>query len=189
MLIRTKKLFSCMYEKKKVVNFMKNNTSIHPDLRAATRLAYDPNNLIYDAIVQEEESAEYGACKCKINDKTIVFRVAKITPTKIGQFVTAWKRIGKGPILPYDSTDLVDLFVISVRDSENFGQFVFPKTVLEQKGIISKNGKSGKRGFRIYPPWDKANNPQAKKSQAWQLLYFFEIEPNLDSNKLKKLFS
>ena len=62
-----------------------------------------------------------------------------------------------------------------MRDN-NFGVFIFPKFVLYEKGIISKDGKGGKRAMRIYPAWDIADNPQAKKSQAWQLKYFFDID-------------
>nr|WP_255255562.1 MepB family protein [Bacillus cereus] len=57
-------------------------------------------------------------------------RIAKITPTKVGQFVLLWKRIGHRPIQPYDILDPVDLFVISTRDENNFGQFVFLKAIL-----------------------------------------------------------
>src|SRR5258708_5952015 len=90
-----------------------------------------------------------------LNGFFIRFRVAKITPTKIGQFVTLWKRIGNGPTQPYDTSDTVDFFIISTRKDDHFGQFVFPKSVLSEQGILSINGKGGKRGIRVYPPWDK----------------------------------
>ncbi|RYE38879.1 MAG: MepB domain containing protein, partial [Sphingobacteriales bacterium] len=38
--------------------------------------------------------------------------------------------------------------------------------------ILSGNGKNGKRGFRVYPPWDLTENSQARKTQQWQLEYF-----------------
>jgi len=168
---------------------MKLGNIIHPDFLAAQKLAYEPNELICNAIIQETESQEYGACTFEMNNKTIKFRVAKITPTKIGQFVTFWKRIGSGPIMPYDLNDVFDLLVVSVRNAQHFGQFVFPKDVLQQKGLVSKDEKDGKRAMRVYPPWDIADNSQAKKTQAWQLLYFFEIQPNVDNAKIKKFFS
>ncbi len=162
--------------------------SLHPDLLEAQKLAYEPLGLTCNNLVQEAESQEYGACTFEMRNKTIKFRVAKITPTKTGQFVTLWKRIGHGPIMPYDVADPVDLFVVSVRNRQQFGQFVFPKNVLWQKGFVSKDGRGGKRAMRVYPPWDKTNNAQAKKTQAWQLLYFVEIQPTLDSAHVKKLF-
>lgn len=44
--------------------------------------------------------------------------------------------------------------------------------------------------MRIYPPWDITDSRQANKTQAWQLMYFFEIPPtnNIDVGKVIKLF-
>lgn len=166
-----------------------NNKFVHPDLLAAQKLAFEPSGLSVSNIAREAESKEYGAYSFEMNHRRIQFRVAKITPTKIGQFVTLWKRIGNGPILPYDLADPIDLFVISVRTPEHFGQFVFPKSVLFEKGIVSKEGMGGKRAMRIYPPWDIALNRQAKSSQAWQILYFFEITTKTcDTSRVQKLF-
>lgn len=163
---------------------------IHPDLIAARKSAYEPNGLTMDHFAIEMESEEYAASEFKMNDLNIKFRVANITPTKIGQFVTIWKRIGSGPIQPFDMTDPFDLVVISVRTSEHFGQFVFPKLVLYEKGIVSKDGKGGKRAIRVYPPWDMTDNKQAIKTQKWQVPYFFEIAPNgkADVSRVRKLF-
>ncbi len=164
------------------------HNTIHPDLLLAQEFAYEPIGLIYSKLVPEAESQEYGACTFEMNKRTIKFRVAKITPTKIGQFVTFWKRIGGGPIMPYDTNDSFDVLVVSVRNTKHFGQFVFPKNVLWQKGLVSKDEDGGKRAMRVYPPWDIADSPQAKKTQAWQLPYFVEIQPNLDIAKIQKLF-
>ncbi|NNM43264.1 MAG: MepB family protein [Chlamydiae bacterium] len=163
---------------------------VHPDLLAAQKFAYEPNGLSIDKLKREAESQEYGAFEFEMNNLRIKFRVAKITPTKIGQFVTLWKRIGTGPIQPYDRADPVDLFVISVRRGERFGQFVFPKEVLCEKDIVSKEGNGGKRAMRVYPPWDIPDNRQAEKTQKWQLLYFFEIRPGqyVDTLQIQKLF-
>jgi hypothetical protein len=83
--------------------------------------------------------------------------------------------MGKEPIQPFDISDNVDLFIISTRSGDNFGQFVFSKLVLFEKGILSGNNKEGKRAIRVYPPWDNATNRQAQKSQLWQSDYFLEI--------------
>jgi len=136
--------------------------------------------------MKESESEEYGAAIFEINNKRVKFRKAKITPTKIGQFVTFWKRIGKGPIMPHDVTDPFDLFVVSVRTPDQFGQFVFPKAVLYEKGIVSKDGEGGKRAMRVYPPWDITDSRQAMQSQAWQLEYFFEILPQMSVSMIQK---
>ncbi len=166
-------------------------SAVHPDLLEAISVAYEPSGLICQNLAKEEESEEYGACVFEMNNKRIKFRTGKITPTKVGQFVTLWKRIGNGVIQPHDLADPVDFFVISVRNTEHFGQFVFPKMILLKKGILSKGGKGGKRAMRIYPPWDIANNQQAKNTQEWQLMYFFEIYHNktIDSAVVQKFFS
>lgn len=163
----------------------------NPDLLLATKLAYKPNGLFYKNLIAETESQEYGACSFEINDQHIKFRVAKITPTKIGQFVTFWKRIGSGPIEPYDVLDPFDLLVISVRDGEFFGQFVFPKSILSAKGLLSKETRGGKRAMRVYPPWNTTTSEQARKTQLWQITYFFEIHPNkcTDHVRFQSLFN
>jgi hypothetical protein len=162
---------------------MPNKPIPHPDLLAAQTLVYEPIGWACKNLVKETESEEYGAFDFELNQHRIKFRVAKITPTKIGQFVTLWKRIGTGPIQPYDMADPIDFFIVSVRDGARFGQFIFPKAVLCAKGIVSKDGNGGKRAMRVYPAWDIAENPQAKKTQAWQLQYFFEILAAHDVNE------
>ncbi len=169
----------------------KSSNALHPDLLLAQKHIYEPNGLVCSNIQQEAESTEYGAFEFDLNNQHVKFRVAKITPTKVGQFVTLWKRIENGPIQPYDITDPIDLFIISVRNAEHFGQFVFPKAVLLTQGVLAKNGKGGKRALRVYPSWDKTDSPQAKKTQDWQLLYFFEIDFNQGANIeiVKKLYT
>lgn len=168
----------------------RSSSGVHPDFLAARKLVFEPSDLVVSGLHKEAESEEYGAFEFKLNGLAIKFRVAKITPTKVGQFVTLWKRFGTGPILPYDMADPIDLFVISVRNSEHFGQFVFPKALLCEKGIVSKEGRGGKRAMRVYPPWDITENRQAKKTQSWQLMYFLEIDPNesIDTASIQQLF-
>lgn len=162
---------------------------IHPDLLLTEDLIYKPSGLVFENLKIEDESVDYGAAEFTINNQSIKFRVGKITPTKVGQFVTFWKRLGKGPILPYDFNDSFDFLVVSARAENHFGQFIFPKAVLCKKGIISSSEKEGKRAMRIYPPWDKADNSQAKKTQTWQLQYFIKFsEHNFDYARIRYLF-
>lgn len=161
----------------------------HPDLLLAEGLVYKPSGLALQNLKIEEGSTGYGAAEFTLNNHSIKFRVGKITPTKVGQFVTFWKRIGKGPILPYDLNDPFDFLIISARAENHFGQFAFPKAVLCEKGIISSSEKEGKRAMRIYPPWDKADNSQAKKTQTWQLQYFIKFsEHDFDFARIRYLF-
>lgn len=139
----------------------------------------------------EKEGINYRAHRFEINDKKIIFRQAKITPTKIGQFVTLWKRnIEKETIEPFDVCDKFDLIVINVKKDNLFGQFVFPKSIMIEKGIIT-NKKEGKRAMRVYPIWDVTNNKQAMQTQKWQLDYFLQIQNNgyLNINRAKLFYS
>ncbi len=167
------------------------NYSIHSDLADALELVYKPENILCTEIQAETESVEYGAHSFKLNNYNIRFRVAKITPTKVGQFVTLWKRVAGGPIQPYDVADSVDLFVINVRKDSNLGQFVFPKTVLYEQDIVSSNAQGGKRAIRVYPPWDTGLNTQAKKTQKWQLKYFLDLSLNkpINQTQFKQLYA
>ncbi len=161
------------------------------DLLIATSQVYEPCGLVCSALEVEAESAEYCALTFQLNSLRIKYREAKITPTKTGQFVTLWKRTGNGPIQPLEVSDLWDVLIISTRSGEKLGQFVFPKPVLLSKGVISGNGREGKRGIRVYPPWDTVTSKQAQKTQQWQADYFVYMGPGsiIDINLVQQLFS
>lgn len=149
---------------------------------------YEKCALQISNFITEPESKEYNACQFKLNGLNIIFRSAKITPKKDGQFVTFWKRNGEGPIEPFFESDPFDFFVVNVRLENTFGQFVFPKSKLIKKGIISTAQREGKRAFRVYTPWDVAKNKQAQNTQKWQLDYFYEIQPSTDLKRAKALY-
>lgn len=153
-------------------------SNIPIDLILAQKHAWEPSGYICSEITQNSESQEYSAYSFLLGDKSIVFRIAKITPTKIGQFVTLWIRSEKWPIIPYHKDDKIDTFIVLVRQGEKFGQFIFPKKVLIEKWIISQNGRLGKLAIRVYSSWDITENPQAKRTQKWQSEYFIEIGTN-----------
>jgi len=136
----------------------------------------------------EPESKEYDACRFKLSGLNVISRTAKVTPKKVGQFVTFWKRNGKGPIEPFNGTDPIDFFIVNVRSENRFGQFVFPKSVLVKKGITSTENKEGKRAFRVYSNWDIPKNKQAQQTQKWQLNYFYEINESADFKKVIELY-
>lgn len=149
---------------------------------------YDKLNYNIFELITEKESQEYEACSFKLDNKNIICRTSKITPKKIGQFVTFWKRNKERITEPFADTDAIDYYVINVQSENKVGQFVIPKSVLIEKGIISTSKKEGKRGFRVYPIWDKTINKQAVLTQQWQLNYFFEINDDLDLSFVKKLY-
>jgi hypothetical protein len=160
------------------------------DLILAQKQIYDKLNFELKNIKSELESAEYKAFTFQLNNVYVIYREAKITPTKTGQFVTLWKRISGQPIEPFHVSDAFDFVIISTRNNHHFGQFIFPKSVLIEKGIISSGTREGKRAFRVYPPWDLAENKQAQASQKWQLKYFLTIldSETVDLGRAKSLF-
>lgn len=155
---------------------LKDDNYLQHYLRNAKTLVYDKCGFDFDELIIEEESQEYGACTFRLNKLKIIFRISKITPTKTGQFVTIWKRNNEGITQPFDFRDEIDFVIISSQNGDGCGQFIFPKSVLLDKGIITGNGKKGKRGIRVYPPWDTATNKQAEKTQLWQTKYFVRID-------------
>ena len=160
-------------------------------LKLAQELVYNNCNVELTNLKLNSESAEYGACSFKLNGHKIEHRISKITPTKTGQFVTIWKRNKNGITEPFDIVDNFDFVVITSKDDDNFGQFLFPKSVLADKGIISQNRKNGKRGIRVYPSWDSTTNKQAEKTQNWQTKYFVEIKKDntTDIQLVKQIFN
>lgn len=166
---------------------------------------YTPSKLVITNLKEETQNSEYAAgsftlsseiIKARVDGSTYFsntarFRVAKITPTKIGQFVTFWQKGSDGINQPYDYDEAPDLLIISVFKDYNvegdsrreeikinnssFGQFVFPKAILLNKGILKSSSAQGKMGMRVYPSWDTPTSNSAIKTQQWQLNYFFAM--------------
>ena len=146
--------------------------SNNPTSQLITELLYDRYYFLITDIIQNKESLEYEAYSFKLKNKTIISRTSKITPKKNGQFVTFWKRSGQGVTQSFEDIDHIDFVVINSKYKEHLGQFIFPKTVLIEKGIIRSRYSPGKRGFRVYPQWDIPLSKGAINSQEWQLKYF-----------------
>lgn len=127
------------------------------------------------APVPEAESADYGACRADLHGKRLVLRVAKTTPTKTGQFVTVWKRPHPdADIAPLDEADPVDAVIIAVADGDGarHGFFIFPRSALIERGVMSRAGQGGKRALRVYPPWCAPESTLAQRTQRWQAQWF-----------------
>lgn len=166
---------------------MQKNT-IPENILLAQENLYNPY-LNLENITKEQESSEYQAHRFSLNNHSVIFRQAKITPTKTGQFVTCWKRSDSKETAPFDTSDDIDFLIVGVNYNQRAGQFIFPKKVLIEQKIVSVNNLDGKRGIRVYPAWDKPDNKQAEKTQLWQLQYFFDItSKNIDTSKIKNLF-
>lgn len=137
-------------------------------------------------VVAEPDNAEYGAARSRVNGSTVRWRVGKLTPTKVGLFVTAWRRSVSGETEPYPvevGEGHVDTLVVAVREFEEFGAFVFPSSALAKHGISSVAGAGGKRGFRVYPPWSSTAAGQATRTQRWQCEFFVDLAEGVDPGR------
>ena len=164
--------------------------NIYPDLDLIDKVVFKTCGLDQSNFESELESQEYSACNFQLNKKNVKFRLAKITPTKIGQFVSIWKRNEKGITQPFDISGDIDFYIIATRQQKKFGLFIFAKSVLRENKILSDKTIDGKRGIRVYPSWDLTTNKQAQKTQKWQIKYFLEIQQDksIDLKKAKLLF-
>lgn len=170
---------------------MTTESLLYADLKVVKEWVYDKCGFELTNLKLNTESVEYGACTFELGGQKIEHRVSKITPTKTGQFVTIWKRNRNGVTEPFDIGDDIDFIAITAKSGDNMGQFIFPKSVLAEKGIITQNGKDGKRGIRVYPKWDIVTNKQAEKTQNWQTKYFVTIDRNnsTDIDLIKKILA
>lgn len=162
--------------------------SFHADIVAVARLLADRGIVCPDLAI-EPDNAEYGAA---ISDAAgLRFRVGKVTPRKVGMFVTVWRRATNGSTEPLPDADGVQSLIVTAREGDRFGFFAFPRSALRTHGITSVEAVGGKRGFRVYPPWSETANAQAKLSQAWQGEYFLELDSpaGLDAQRAHQLFS
>lgn len=166
---------------------MENNYS---DLTVLKEIVFDKCNFVLTNYIHNKESQSHGACSFLLNGHFIQYRISKLTPIKIGQFVTVWKRNQDGLVVPFEISDDIDFIIIASISDANFGLFIFPKSVLVNKGIITSNRYKGKCGIRVYPPWDLTSSKQALRSQAWQIEHFFPINraDTADFILIKKVF-
>lgn len=133
-------------------------------------------------LIKDEESKEYFGCNFQMEQLNYTFRKAKITPKKVGQFVTLWKRNSKNETEPFNEFDNYDFYIIVTKENGNYGFFLFPKSELIKRQILTTNSKEGKRGFRVYPNWTKTENKQAEKTQTWQTRYFLDFTQENNEN-------
>lgn len=155
------------------------------EITRLNNLIFKPLKLNITEIISDLECDEYFGYNFKINENRIKFRKSKLTPKKVGQFVTFWKRDSEGKTVPFDVNDDFDFYIISIEENENSGFFIFPKAVLEKENLISSELKVGKRGFRIYADWHFPNSKQAEKTKLWQTQFFFNFD-NKESIILEK---
>ncbi len=163
-------------------------------LALLVRELFEPLGLGVVSETAEPESAEYGGMLVGVaargdlgSDGTptgdalvseVRVRSGKITPTKVGLFVTHWRRTADGTTGPFGTDDSADTLLVTVAESgpgPAGGVFVFDRASLVAHGIVVRDGRGGKRGFRVYPPWSQTTPGQAARTQRWQLEHFVPL--------------
>ncbi|WIK98424.1 MepB family protein [Bacillus bombysepticus] len=160
-------------------------------IRDLNNIVYKPTNLMITNLKEEKQNAEYAGCLFHLNNKTIRFRKSKVTPNKIGQFVSFWEKDENMRNRAFSYEAAPDLLVITCIADNKLGQFIFPKEILLKEKILRTQSQTGKMAMRIYPVWDTTVSNQAKRSQTWQLHYFVDLSDinNLPIDKLLNLYS
>ncbi|MBC1520062.1 MepB family protein [Listeria aquatica] len=122
------------------------------------------------------ENQEYEGMVIEIEKKgmKIRSRLAKQTPKKDGYFVAFWEKSNSHENQAFSYEEEIMLAIV-VRDGEREGIFIFPKTVLMDKGIARSKEQKGKMAMRVYPEWCQNLNKTAQKTQKWQKNYFYRV--------------
>lgn len=123
----------------------------------------------------ELQNAEYEGFTAKIANLSIRSRKAKETPKKAGFFVVFWEKDDQGSNQAYSIDGHPDKLIIHISEEEYSGQFIFPKKLLQEKGVLKTDTSSGKMAMRVYPNWCKELNETAQKTKNWQVPYFIDF--------------
>lgn len=152
-----------------------------------------PLGLEVTSVEPEPDNAEYGAVLVRTSGSgsgvgdaagpVVRVRRGKVTPTKVGLFVTHWRRSDDGTTGPYDEHDEADVLLVTVAEPQTSessthpsrGVFVLDREALLAHGILARDSVGSKRGFRVYPPWSETAPGQATRTQRWQLDYFVPL--------------
>jgi len=159
------------------------------------------------------EAKQYDGATFRLNNKKCVYRKGKVTADRPGAFLALWKRphFSSESNKPISLTEEdIDYLFINVKEHTVMGQgnqkiekpkvgvFIFPASLLIEKGIIASAKHKGKTGFRVFPPWSgnrgdvatKVFSESGKKTQTWQLPYFVEVyeDGSFDSSKFNQIF-
>jgi hypothetical protein len=159
------------------------------------------------------ESSKYEGLIFGLDHKNIVYRKGNVTSDRPGAFLAVWQRPVLGGLndnkpIPLTSNELDYLFIqverhVSANEelehSLKHGMFVFPVSLLIEKGIASSVNNKGKTGFRVFPPWSqdrgdfgtKVFSESGKKTQKWQLPYFIPLNADglMDPVALNKVLN
>lgn len=148
-------------------------------------------NLHHSAITNmftEDHNKEYEGMLIQIKNTTYRSRLAKATPKKRGYFVVFWEKDENDKNQPYSFSESPDKVIVSIIDNNLKGQFIFPKSKLLERGILSSDTAKGKMAIRVYPSWEQGLSKAAAQTQKWQQDFFVDLTDNLDRDRLEDLY-
>jgi hypothetical protein len=125
------------------------------------------------AVTPEAQNGDYESGLARIGAEGWHIRTARSTPTKPGAFVAFWQRDAHGATSPFAADDSAAGLLVLVEHEGRRGVFRFTRAHLAELGMTSGR-LPGKRGFRVYPSWCSALNPQAMATQRAQAPAFRE---------------
>lgn len=99
-----------------------------------------------------------------------------------------WEKDENNKNQSYSFSESPDKVIISIIDNDLKGQFIFPKSKLLEKGILSNETIKGKMAIRVYPSWERGLNNTAAQTQMWQQNFFINLSNNLDQERLEDLY-
>ena len=76
-----------------------------PTIHYLNETLYLPSKLVIANFETEKEGMVYQACQFTLSGAKVICRTAKITPKKVGQFVTFWNRNSEGVTQPFSNKD------------------------------------------------------------------------------------
>lgn len=127
------------------------------------------------SLIAELQNSDYESAQLEINSQLWHIRTARITPNKPGAFLAFWRRALDGTTEPFSDDDECIGLKVFVSEGDRFGVFSFTREHLLSLRVVSTPGALGKRGFRVYPAWCEALNPQASRTQRAQAKAFAEL--------------
>jgi len=158
-------------------------------LKIINRVETNVLGMSVSGVTLEVQNSEYEGMTLQLGDHLVRARLAKKTPTKQGYFVVCWEKNCQNKNQPFTVENSPERLLVNITDGEQSGQFVFSKSILVRKSILSHDDVVGKMAFRVYPIWESNLNQTAKKTQDWQMPYFIDCSQSvLDKNKIAKLF-
>ncbi|MEB3767497.1 MepB family protein [Acinetobacter sp. MD2] len=172
------------------------------DALAALSSQFDPFKQLYSVVLEplglgeieylclDASATAYAGLSFVYAGQKYLFRQVKITPTKLGGFVTLWTRDQPNlAIRPFNEQDGIDGVIIANANQTDTGYFFFDRATLVQHQVFTQNGIEGKRALRLYEPWLSLTAKQAIHSQKWQSEHFIALSETNGLNKAQSFFT